>query len=123
MPKQISAARLMRATELRDAAVDLVAQYGKMVGVRFMDKTIETMAFENEHVAILYKTPRLKLDCPWAPASANPKGFLVDVFSASRKTFSVQWERDGQIEVLLYKPGVWESFLDAAPHPPAGFPA
>jgi hypothetical protein len=121
MPKPISAAKLIRATELRDAAVDLVARHGKMVGAKFMDKDIEILAFESEHVAILYKTPRLNLDCPWAPPGANPKGFLVDIFTTSRKTFSVQWERDEQIEVLLYRPGSWESFLDAAPNPPFGF--
>ncbi|SDO48121.1 hypothetical protein [Afipia sp. GAS231] len=122
MPKPISATKLARATELRNAAVDMVAAHGKMVGAKFMDKTIEIMAFENEHVAILYKTPRLNLDCPWAPASANPKGFLVDIFAANRKTFSVQWDNDEKIEVLLYKSGGWESFLDAQPQPPSGFP-
>ena len=120
MQRPISTAKLLRATELRDAAVDLVARHGKMVGAKFLGREIEIMAFENERIAILYKTPRLNLNCPWAPASANPKAFLVDIF-ATRKMFSAQWEHDGPIEVLLYKPGEWESLVapDATPALPA----
>jgi hypothetical protein len=125
MPKPISAAKLLRATELKDAAVDPVAKHGKMVGAKFMDKEIEIMAFESERLSILYKTPRLNLNCPWAPPSANPKGFLVDIWWANRKTFSVEWDHDGPIDVLLYKQGEWETCVaaDATPAFRAGYPA
>jgi hypothetical protein len=116
---------LLRATVLRDAAVELVARRGGMIAVKAVNKVVEVMAFEGEQVAVLYKTPNLDLGDPTAPAFVNPKGFLVDVWFGAAKKLSVQWDHDGAPEVLLYKSGDWEIELEseaaADPHVGAAF--
>jgi hypothetical protein len=54
-----SAARIARATKLRNLAVDLVALRGAMADAFDGDKTIQVMVFEADRLSVLYKTPRV----------------------------------------------------------------
>src|SRR6266404_519279 len=94
-----SAARIARATELRNLAVDLVALRGAMADAGDGDKTIQVMMFESDRLAVLYKTPRVTLSTGGAPPSFRPKGFMLDVWFDSRKTMSVQWDHEEPIDV------------------------
>jgi len=107
-----NAARIARATELRNLAVDLVALQGKMTDAVDGDKTIQVMMFENDRLAVLYKTPRLMLSTGGAPAQFQPRGFMVDVWFDGRKTMSIQWDHEEPIEVSVFKPGEWEESIE-----------
>ncbi|WP_426434053.1 hypothetical protein [Bradyrhizobium genosp. P] len=109
-----SAARIARATELRNLAVDLVALRGAMTDASDGDKTIEVMMFENDRLAILYKTPRLRLSTGGAPAQFQPKGFMVDVWFDGHKTMSIQWDHEEPIDVFVFRPGEWEASIEKA---------
>jgi hypothetical protein len=54
-----SAARIARATELRNLAVDLVALRGAVADADDGGKTIQVMMFEGDRLSVLYKTPRV----------------------------------------------------------------
>jgi hypothetical protein len=106
-----SAARIARATELRNLAVDLVALRGAMADAFDGDKTIQVMVFEADRLSVLYKTPRVTLSDGGAPAPFRPKGFMLDVWFDRRKTMSVQWDHEEPIDVRMFKPGEWEGFI------------
>jgi hypothetical protein len=109
-----NAARIARATELRNLAVDLVALRGAMTDVRAGNKNIQVMMYESDRLAVLYKTPRLDLSTEGAPAWIQPKGFMVDVWFDGRKTLSMQWDHEGPIDVFTFKPGEWEDSITNA---------
>jgi hypothetical protein len=124
MPRLASPEKMQRASDLRNAAVDLVARHGAIVPVKKGGATIGVMAYQGPQIAVLYTTPRVDLNDPRAPAHVNPKAFMVDVWFENRKTLSVQWDHDGPLEILMYKPGYWEASLcDEAVHEPVGCPA
>jgi hypothetical protein len=106
-----SAARIARATELRNLAVDLVALRGAMADAVDGDKTIQVMTFEGDRLAVLYKTPRVSLSDGGAPAQFRPKDFMVDVWFDGSKTMSVQWDHEEPVEVVAFKPGEWEDSI------------
>jgi hypothetical protein len=106
-----SAARIARATELRNLAVDLVALRGAMADAFDGDKTIQVMVFEADRLSVLYKTPRVTLSDGGAPAPFRPKGVMLDVWFDRRKTMSVQWDHEEPIDVRMSKPGEWEGFI------------
>ncbi|OKO69091.1 hypothetical protein AC630_37565 [Bradyrhizobium sp. AS23.2] len=109
-----NAARIARATELRNLAVDLVAIRGAMTDARAGNTKIQVMTFENERLAILYKTPRSDLSTEGAPAWIQPKGFMLDVWFDGRKTLSMQWDNEGPVDVFIFKPGEWEDLVTRA---------
>jgi hypothetical protein len=108
-----SAARIARATELRDLAVDLVALRGAMADAGDGSKTIQVMTFEGDRLSVLYKTPRATLSTGEAPAF-RPKDFMLEVWFDGRKTMSVHWDREEPVEVVVFKPGGWEDSIAMA---------
>ena len=110
----LSAARIVRATELRNLAVDLVALRGAMADAGDGAKTVQMMMFERNRLSVLYKTPRVSLSTGGAPAQFRPKDFMVDVWFDGRKTMSVQWDHEEPVEVVAFKPGEWENSIAKA---------
>src|ERR1700722_14645560 len=106
-----SPARIARATELRNLAVDLVAQRGGMADVEDGDRIVKVMTFEDDRLSVLYKTPTATLSDGGAPAKFRPKDFMVDVWFGGHKTMSVEWDHDGPVEVFVFKPGEWEHLI------------
>jgi hypothetical protein len=109
-----SAARIARATELRNLAVDLVALRGAMADAEDGGRTIQVMTFEGDRLAVLYKTPRVTLNTGGAPTPFRPKGFMLDVWFDRRKTMSIQWDHEEPIDVFIFKPGEWEDSIAKA---------
>jgi hypothetical protein len=110
----LSAARIARAIEMRNLAVDLVALRGAMVDADDGPRTIQVMMFEGKPLSVLYKTPRVTLSAGGAPAPFRPKGFMLDVWFDGSKTMSIQWDQEEPIDVFVFKPGEWErSVLEA----------
>ena len=109
-----SAARIARATHLRNLAVELVALRGAMADAEDGGKTIQVMTFEGDRLSVLYKTPRVPLSTGGAPAQFRPKDFMVDVWFDGRKTMSVQWDHEEPVEVVAFKPGEWENSIAKA---------
>ena len=108
-----SAARIARATELRNIAVDLVALRGAVADADDGGKTIQVMMFEGDRLSVLYKTPRVTLSNGGAPAPFRPKDFMLEVWFDGRKTMSVHWDHEEPIDVVAFKPGEWEDSLPA----------
>src|ERR1700720_2612990 len=109
-----SAARIARATQLRNLAVELVALRGAMADAEDGGKTIQVMTFEGDRLSVLYKTPRVPVSTGGAPAQFRPKDFMVDVWFDGRKTMSVQWDHEETVEVVAFKPGEWENSIAKA---------
>jgi hypothetical protein len=70
-----SAARIARATELRNLAVDLVALRGAVADADDGGKTIQVMMFEGDRLSVLYKTQRVTLSNGRRSGSVSAKGF------------------------------------------------
>lgn len=111
MTRMTQSEKLQRARRLRDLAVELMAHGGKLVPAKRLDQTIEVMAYEGERIAILYNTPRVDLRFPDAPDHVNPKSFMVDVWYDNKKRLSIQWDHDGELDILTYKSGDWEDAM------------
>jgi hypothetical protein len=111
-----SAARIARATELRNLAVDLVALRGAVADADDGGKTIQVMMFEGDRLSVLYKTPRVTLSNGGAPAPFRPKDFMLEVWFDGRKTMSVHWDHEEEqpIDVVAFKPGEWEDSIAKA---------
>jgi hypothetical protein len=95
-----NAARIARATELRNLAVDLVALRGAMTDAQAGNKNIQVMMYENDRLAVLYKTPRLDLSTEGAPAWIQPTGARPCLSSGTTKdlsTFSLSNRANGRI--------------------------
>ncbi|MGM4962976.1 hypothetical protein AB7714_05680 [Tardiphaga sp. 1201_B9_N1_1] len=111
-------ARIARAIELRNHAVDLVASRGAMANANDGGRSVQVMAFDEGRLSVLYKTPRTTLSSADAPAPFRPKGFMIEVWFDGRKTMSVHWDHEGPVEVVTFKPGDWEnSIAEALAHP------
>ena len=106
-----SPARIARAIDLRNVAVDLVAMPGRIAEAQDCDRTVQVMMFEGERLSILYKTPTTILGDGGAPAEFRPKDFMLDDWFDGRKTLSVHWSHDGLAEVVESKPGEWEDSM------------
>jgi hypothetical protein len=111
MTRMSQAPKIEIATKLRDVAVDLVANHGQMTAIKKGADTVIVMTYEDDHYAILYKTPKADLSVANVPEWVNPKGFMIDVWFDNAKKMSVQWDNDGPIEILVFKPGCWETGL------------
>ena len=101
-------ARVTRAIELRNLAVDLIAARGVMSDAQDGDRSIQVMAFDEDRLSVLYKTPRVTLRGAEAPPPFRPKGYMIEVWFDGRKTLSVHWDHEGPVEVVTFKPGDWE---------------
>jgi hypothetical protein len=110
----LSAARIVRATELRNLAVDLVALRGAMADAEDGGKPIQVMTFEGDRLSVLYKTPRVTLSTGGAPGPFRPNNFMLDVWFDGRKTMSVHWDNEEPVDVVAFKPGEWEHSMAKA---------
>ena len=114
MPLVSSAARIARAIELRNLAVDLVALRGGTADAEDGGRTVRVMMFEENRLSVLYKTPTTLLSGGDAPPEFRPKGFVLDVWFDGRKTLSVHWDHNGPVEVVAFRPGEWEASIARA---------
>lgn len=106
-----SPARIARAIDLRNVAVDLVALRGRIAEAQDRHRTVRVMMFEGDRLSILYKTPTTILGDEGAPAEFRPRDFMLDAWFDGRKTLSVHWNHDGPAEVVGFKPGEWEDVM------------
>jgi hypothetical protein len=112
MARMSQATKIQITTKLRDLAVDIVANHGRLTPVKKGAETITVMTYEDDRVAILYKTPKVDLSDAGVPAWVNPKGFMIDVWFDNAKKMSVQWDNDGPIDVLVFKAGDWAATFE-----------
>ncbi len=84
-PRYVAPARIARAVELRNLAVDLVALRGGMANAEDGSRTIQVMMFEGNRLSVLYKSPRVILSGGDAPPPFRPKGFMLEVWFDGRK--------------------------------------
>src|ERR1700738_5203623 len=116
MARMSKATKIENTTKLRDLAVDLVAHHGKLTPVKKGAESILVMTYEDDRIAILYKTPNVDLSTEGAPAWINPKGYMIDIWFDNAKKMSVQWDDNGPVDVLVFKTGDWEAeFVHLAP--------
>ena len=104
-------ARVTRAIELRNLAVDLIASRGVMSDAEDGGRSIKVMTYDSDRVSVLYKTPRVNLSGAEAPPPFRPKDFMVEVWFDGRKRLSVHWDHEGPVEVVTFRPGEWENSI------------
>lgn len=104
-------ARVARAIELRNLAVDLVALRGRMVDAEDGDRTVQVMMLEENRLSVLYKTPTTTLGDGGAPLQFRPKGYMLEVWFDGRKALSIHWDHNGPVEVAAFTPGEWEASI------------
>jgi len=107
MTKLSKATKLDVATRMRDIAVDLVADHGQLTTAKKGSGTITVTTYEDAHFAILFKTPKVDLSDPNAPAWINPKGYGIDIWFDNAKKMAVQWDNDGPLDVHVFQSGDW----------------
>jgi hypothetical protein len=113
---------LARILELREAALALLKRCGRDQGSGFFRKTVATHA----GVRVSYWPERRSLcDLPSAgPGLAKsveltdtklPPLLNIDHKSAEMfgRVMSLEWDENGNMELLLFHPGEWESLLKA----------
>jgi hypothetical protein len=109
-----------RAIQLRDLAVSMIRERGKLepaIG------DVKLMMFQDRDLRIVYRTPfqqlpRKAVAPQHAKYLAAMRGkpspdslpYGLDIFCPA-KVLNIEWDDKGRIDVLSYKPGDWEQRL------------
>jgi hypothetical protein len=121
MTKRVSSSRMLRVLTLRDEALEIIHREGRWQQHGFMKALCaEIGGIHMIHRTPFQKMPKLRItDAQKHYLAANdirlqrqlPYG--LDVL-ATRKVMNVEWDTEGNVDVVSFKPGQWEADLLAA---------
>src|SRR5450755_515886 len=106
------------AIRIRDAAIAVVASVVEIVKIRGQEGSNLRNFAERDGLDIMCSTPSTRL--PEVPADMREKlvgvgqpqlPYLLDIWDATKKVFSVTWGEDGQFRIVAFKRGDWEKKL------------
>jgi hypothetical protein len=115
---------MARALELRDAALGLVRTRGAWVPVPVDGKDVRFLMAEANGVRVMYRTqfqrgPDSPKPGTYAHAVAMQRAkpglpHALDVWAENEKVLNIQWSERGEVDLVSFQRGTWESRLLAA---------
>ncbi len=110
-------AHLQKLLNIRAKALQLVKQRGAWVQVGSTNLLIAKPG----QLTVAYRTPFQRLpaedettwyECAFISGKANlPYG--LEAWHSDKKVLNIEWDDEGGVEVLSYRPGEWELILSA----------
>jgi hypothetical protein len=110
--------KLSRVKEVRDHALRLLKAHGEWKG----SGDQKHLGAKIGNVSLSYRTPfqplpEISEQLRYMQALLKGKDNLpygMDVWSNRKKVLNLEWADDGEVDVISYKPGEWESALNQA---------
>lgn len=110
----MSNARRERVTLLRDAAMRVV----RSKGIWDLRSEPPFLCFESSELRLNYRGPQEFFGLPdisyndlLSKRFPNSRRFGLDVYGTGHKTMNLEWDDDGEVEIVSFKRGAWEEVL------------